>query len=264
MEKGVQEDFPGMNGKKLVTTKGYFSPGPDVGREFVRCEESPFDTLAPAYDAWFQDEGKLIFAIETKALQMTLPSLPEPWLEVGVGSGRFAQSLGIKTGIDPSSGLLAIAKGRGIEVIRAKGETQTFDEETFGTIFLITTLCFVDSPTSVLQECNRILNPAGKIALGLVLRNSPWGRLSSEKKRQGHRLYKHATFYSYQEIVKLLEHAGFSIEKVVSTLLQKPNEVQKMEMPKEGFFPDAGFTVIIARRVPTRLSETKNKDTQDK
>jgi len=31
-----------------------------------------------------------------------LPNLPGPWLEIGIGSGRFAQALGIETGIDPS------------------------------------------------------------------------------------------------------------------------------------------------------------------
>jgi len=56
-----------------------------------------FDSLASAYDAWFDGEGKLIFAIEVKAFQEILPLLPKPWLEVGVGSGRFAQALGIES-----------------------------------------------------------------------------------------------------------------------------------------------------------------------
>ena len=55
-----------------------------------------FDELAAEYDAWFEEEGKVIFATEVQALQEVLPSLPEPWLEVGVGSGRFAQALGDK------------------------------------------------------------------------------------------------------------------------------------------------------------------------
>jgi hypothetical protein len=61
-----------------------------------------FDSLASAYDAWFEDEGKLIFAIEIRGFQKALPLLPKPWLEIGVGSGRFAQSLGIEIGLDPS------------------------------------------------------------------------------------------------------------------------------------------------------------------
>ena len=68
----------------------------------VRCRESIFDLLALDYDGWFEDEGKLLFAIEAEAFRRVLPSLPKPWLEVGVGSGRFAQALGIENGIDPS------------------------------------------------------------------------------------------------------------------------------------------------------------------
>ncbi len=98
------------------------------------------------FDAWFEEEGKLIFDIEIKALREVLPILSKPWLEVGVGSGRFAQALGIEIGIDPSVKLLEMAQGRGITVLRAKGEERYFNEETFGAVFLIMTLCFVDSP----------------------------------------------------------------------------------------------------------------------
>jgi len=59
----------------------------------VKKRDSLFDSLAPEYDAWFEQEGKLIFDIEVRAFQEVLPLLPRPWLEVGVGSGRFAQAL---------------------------------------------------------------------------------------------------------------------------------------------------------------------------
>ena len=211
-------------------------------------DSSLFDSLATAYDAWFEEEGKLIFAIEVKALREVLPLLPKPWLEVGVGSGRFAQALGIETGIDPSARLLEMAQSRGITVFRARGEEQFFNEETFGTVFLVVTLCFVDSPIAVLQEARRILKPEGKIVLGLVLRGSPWGKFYQSKKTEGHRFYKYATFYSYQEVERLLIDSGFTIEKAVSTLFQKPEEVKEKEAPRHGFSVDAGFTIIVAGR----------------
>ena len=124
-----------------------------------------------------------------------------------------------------------------------------FDEKTFGTIFLIVTLCFVDSPLAVLRGAHRVLKTGGKMALGLVLRGSPWGELYEVKKQEGHRFYKYATFYSYQEVTEFLEHSGFVIEKVLSTLFQRPNEVKEMESPRDGFSPDAGFTAIVARKV---------------
>ena len=209
---------------------------------------SLFDALAKPYDVWFEKEGKLIFTIEVSAFKEVLPSLPKPWLEVGVGSGRFAQALGIETGIDPSAKLLEIAKGRGITVFQARGEEQFFNKKTFGTVFFIVTLCFVDSPLAVLQEAHRILKPEGKIVLGLVLRGSPWGQFYLEKKEEGHRFYKYATFYSYQEVADLLKHSNFTIEKVISTLFQRPNEVKGTESPQEQFSPEAGFTILVASK----------------
>ncbi|HIE17316.1 MAG TPA: class I SAM-dependent methyltransferase [Dehalococcoidia bacterium] len=211
--------------------------------------ESPFDTLAGEYDAWFEDEGKITFAIEVEAFRRVLPLLPRPWLEVGVGSGRFAQALGIKIGIDPATKLLEIAKRRGINVFQAKGEERFFQTASFGTVFLIVTLCFVNSPVAVLREVHRILKAGGKIVLGLVLSDSPWGRFYLGKKKKGHPFYKHATFYSYTQIAELLDSTGFVIEKVVSTLFQKPHEVTEIEMPRDGLFPNAGFTIVVADKV---------------
>ncbi|HEY33086.1 MAG TPA: class I SAM-dependent methyltransferase [Dehalococcoidia bacterium] len=212
---------------------------------------SPFDDLAQEYDAWFDREGSLIFPIEVRAFEEILPSLPKPWLEIGVGSGRFAQALGIETGVDPSARLTEIAMKRGINTLLGEGEQKLFDEESFGTVFLIVTLCFLDSPLDVLKEANRILRPGGKIVLGLVLAESPWGQFYQAKKAEGHRFYKYATFYGHDEVVRLMAQAGFVNEMTVSTLFQSPGEVQYMEESREGYFPDAGFTIMIAGKGTT-------------
>ena len=49
-------------------------------------------------------------------------------MEIGVGSGRFAQPLGVKIGIDPSRNMLKFAKERGIQVIRGGGENLPFKD----------------------------------------------------------------------------------------------------------------------------------------
>jgi SAM-dependent methyltransferase len=207
---------------------------------------SPFDELASEYDAWFDKDGSLIFFIEVQAFKSLLPALPKPWLEIGVGSGRFAQALGIEAGIDPSIELINIAKRRGINAFLGRGDQILYDQGTLGTVFLIVTLCFLDTPLDVLKEANRILVPDGKIVLGLVLKESPWGRLYQQKRDEGHRFYKLATFYSNDEVVKLLLQAGFVPERTISTLFQKPGEVQNTEVSREGYFADAGFTIITA------------------
>lgn len=210
-----------------------------------------FDSLAAAYEAWFDAEGKGVFAIEVQALAEVLPSLPKPWIEVGVGSGRFAHSLGIENGLDPSIKLLDMARNRGINVFLGRGEDAPIGNESLGTAFYIVTICFVQSPLKVLIEANRFLKRGGKAVIGLVLWESPWGRFYQAKGEEGHRFYRHATFYSYEEVESFLRQAGFEIERVLSTLFQKPGEVKHMEPPQEGFSSDAGFAVIVAGRSPT-------------
>jgi SAM-dependent methyltransferase len=223
----------------------------DTGQ--ARGSLSPFDDLASEYDAWFDKEGSLVFFIEAQSFRSLLPSLPRPWLEIGIGSGRFAGALGIETGIDPSRKLVEIAKSRGINALVGQGERTLFDEGSYGTVFLIVTLCFLDNPLEVLKEANRILVPGGKLVLGLVLKESPWGRFYQVKKAQGHRFYKFATFYTPGEVAKLLVKAGFAVEKVISTLFQKPEEVYRLEDPGEGYSPEAGFTVILAGKRAAEL-----------
>jgi len=238
--------------KRMTSTKYHSGEAKKRARRNHK-DISPFDDLASQYDAWFDREGSLIFFIEVQAFRDVLPSLPKPWLEIGVGSGRFAQALGIETGVDPSVKLLQIAKHRGINAFLGRGEQQLFDPESFGTVFLIVTLCFLDSPLDVLKEANRILIPGGKVVLGLVLRESPWGKFYQRKKDEGHRFYKYATFYRCDEVVRLLVKAGFMGERMLSTLFQKPSGVQHTEKPKEGYYPDAGFTIIIGAKHGSKM-----------
>jgi len=209
-----------------------------------------FNSLASAYDAWFEGKGKPVFAIEVQAFKEVLSLLPKPWLEIGAGSGRFARALGIGCGLDPSIELLNMARNRGIDTFLSTGENAPFKDSAFGTVFIIVTLCFVDSPSKVLAEASRLLGSSGKLVLGLVLRESPWGQYYQLKKGEGHRFYKYANFYSYTDVKRLLEQTGFAIENVLSTLFQRPGELRRTESPRQGYSPDAGFTVILAGKSP--------------
>lgn len=207
-----------------------------------------YDSFAPEYDTWFEGEGKLIFESELKALEEALPDLPKPWLEVGIGSGRFALALGVETGIDPSMSMGEIARSRGLQVLQAKGEKLPFNDGSFGSVFLIFTLCFAESTQDVLQEAYRVLKPEGKIVVGEALLDSPLGRHYQQEAERGHRVYKYSNFCRYGGLTELLEKTGFTVEKVISTLFQEPEKLQDVEFPREGYSADAGFTVILAGR----------------
>ena len=57
---------------------------------------NPFDKLAQRYDRWFDStRGRAIFEAEVVCLRELIPDRAGRWLEIGVGTGRFVEALGI-------------------------------------------------------------------------------------------------------------------------------------------------------------------------
>jgi hypothetical protein len=84
-----------------------------------------------------------------------------------------------------------------------------------------------------------------------MLRTGPWAQFYLKLKAEGHDLFENAHFFSYEELLQILKKAGFSINKTISTLFQQPGEVNEMELPKEHYFPNAGFTLVVAKKTPS-------------
>jgi hypothetical protein len=49
-------------------------------------------------------------------------------VEIGVGTGRFAEPLGIRVGVEPSKAMRQVAQKRGIEVIDGVAQVLPFDD----------------------------------------------------------------------------------------------------------------------------------------
>jgi ubiquinone/menaquinone biosynthesis C-methylase UbiE len=220
---------------------------------------SPFDALAAKYDSWYDGRGRVAFESELAAVRAVLPECPKPWLEVGVGTGRFAQALGIRLGIDPSVGLLELARRRGVEALYGEGEELVFRPGSFGTVFLLTTWEFLREPARVLTECRRVLRPEGRLVNGYLDRGGKWGRSYIEKAEAGHPLFSQAHFDAHETVRRQTEAAGFRITLVVSTLFSGPDEPQVVEAPAAGFVPGASFVVIAARPAASRASSKQER-----
>jgi ubiquinone/menaquinone biosynthesis C-methylase UbiE len=81
-----------------------------------------FDLFAEEYDRWFDSPiGSELFNLELEAVKLITKDLEHHFLEVGIGSGRFAEKLEIDIGIDPSFRVLEIARRHGSQVVRADG-----------------------------------------------------------------------------------------------------------------------------------------------
>ncbi|PMP59771.1 MAG: class I SAM-dependent methyltransferase [Caldisphaera sp.] len=206
-----------------------------------------FDIYAMRYDQWY-DKHRIIYEYELNAVKSAKDRTYRPSLEIGVGSGRFAKPLNIDLGIDPSESLLKIAKGRGVNVIRSVGESLPFSNNKFNTIYILITICFLDDPIKTLKEGNRILKNKGNIIIGFVPKESKWGNYYGILKEKGNPFYKYATFYTYREILDMLEETGFNYNEIYSTLFQNPDKEETIDFVEKGYYKDAGFVVIKATK----------------
>jgi len=213
----------------------------------VEAQPGPFEALADKYDSWYDGKGRQAFETELAALRPLLGELPKPWLEVGVGTGRFAQALGIPQGVDPSPALLDKARARGIDVLYGEGEELVFRAGSYGAVFLLTTWAFLREPRKVLRECRRVLKADGRLVNAYLDRDGKWGRSYAERGRRGDALFSHAHFDRYDDVKRLTEQAGFEVVKTVSTLFQGPGDAVATEEPRPGFERGASFVVLVAR-----------------
>lgn len=208
-----------------------------------------FDHYAEDYDKWFDtEEGKVLFEMEVEAVRLLMKDFEKPFLEIGVGTGRFAEELGIDYGVDPSSHVLEIAERRGIKVRKAKGEYLPFQNQSFGAAFLLLTLCFVEDPEKVLSEAKRVLDKGGGLIVGFINRDSLWGQLYMKKKAEGHPIYRYARFCSVDGVSTMLEKAAMKVEAYSSTLCQPPSENPYKEAVHHELVEGAGFVCIVARK----------------
>ena len=210
-----------------------------------------FDAYADDYEKWFESaEGRALFASEVGAIRPLMMDLERPYLEIGVGTGRFAKELGIDEGIDPSERSLSFARKRGVHTQRAAGEQVPFADASFGAVFILFTLCFVETPEKVISEAVRVLKPGGCVIVGIINRESAWGSLYLQKKAEGHLLYKRARFFNANELSALLKTAGLHVDASTSSLFQLPMNNPFREEPRPGLSKEAGYICIRARKVP--------------
>ena len=222
----------------------------------AETSENPFDLFATDYDQWFDSSrGHVIYAQEIACLRELIGTIESPWLEIGVGTGRFAQALGVKEGVDPSKAVLEIAAGRGIRTRLGQGEDLPYSDASFDGVLMVVTICFLGNPQRALKQCFRILKDDGRLVVGLVPADSPWGELYARKGQEGHRFYSLARFYTCDEVVRLAANAGFAIDDARSCLFWSPDAPVADSSQQKGVVPGAGFVALGFRKILKALSD---------
>jgi ubiquinone/menaquinone biosynthesis C-methylase UbiE len=208
-----------------------------------------FEKYAEEYDEWF-DVHPWVYRSEVQAVKMALPQGGEG-VEIGTGTGRFSIPFDIRIGVEPSGAMAKIARNRGITVYNAKAENLPFDYNAFDFVLMVTTICFLEDPLQALKEIRRILRPAGKIIIGMLDKDSPLGKLY-EIKKNGSKFFKHAVFYSVDQILEWLKTLEYDHIQALQTIFRKPEEITALEPIREGY--GNGFFVVISAKKEETIS----------
>lgn len=212
----------------------------------TRRSPGDFDENALEYDKWF-DNHEIEYAQELKAIREFLPKEGKG-VEIGAGTGRFSQPLGISLGIEPSEAMRSLALNRGVNIIDGVAESLPVEDGAYDFALLVTTVCFLDVPELAFKEVYRILKAEGFIIIGLIDKNSILGKKYEEKKNES-KFYKDAKFHSVKEVRRYLENTGFSSIEVVQAIL--PGDIDECcgQEIKQGY-GTGSFVVLRAQKNP--------------
>ncbi|MDD4610052.1 MAG: class I SAM-dependent methyltransferase, partial [Bacteroidaceae bacterium] len=124
-----------------------------------------FDQYASGYDAWFMDNKNLLMS-EVNLVAHFLKGAGRIF-SVGCGSGLFESILKkefdivIQDGLEPSDGMAAIARKRGINVTVTTAEEATFGSERYDTILFNGTPSYINNLEGVIQKVFKALKRWG-------------------------------------------------------------------------------------------------------
>lgn len=209
-----------------------------------------FDRNLNKYEQWF-DDNRYAFLSELEAVRELIP--PEGrGVEIGVGSGIFAEALGIKEGCDPSEKMREKAIERGINAIPCIAEKLPYEDESFDFALMVTTICFVDNPVKAIREINRILKPRGDLIIGFVDKESRIGKQYLEIKDKS-LFYRDATFFSTREIHELLAENNFLIGRSVQTAFGSLESIKNIQQAENEWGTGSFIVTRAIKRVTKNL-----------
>lgn len=201
-------------------------------------ENNPFDIYTAEYENWFKENNNF-FQSELLTLKRVVP-VDKNGIEIGIGSGIFAEKLDIKFGIDPSENMLKLARQRNLNADYGTAENLPYPDNSFDFAAFITSICFINNPLKALQEAYRVIKQNGDLIIAFIDKDSTLGQILTAEKNDS-KFYRTANFYSVKEIISLIESCNFVVNEIYQALTDlKKNEI---EQPMKGF--GKGSFVVI-------------------
>jgi ubiquinone/menaquinone biosynthesis C-methylase UbiE len=176
-----------------------------------------------------------------EARHLSSVKLIRPILDIGCGWGEFAEAFGVNIdmGVDISpADLHAAAKGKMYKNLTlADARDLPFAENSYGSIFSISTFEHITDTPSLLREMHRVLRPGGTMAITLetkevdrhtfyrpLLRKIRLVKLSNWLTWAYNTYFHRRTLPSKEKWIKDIQSAGFKIvsaQNIVSPLITK-------------------------------------------
>jgi ubiquinone/menaquinone biosynthesis C-methylase UbiE len=177
----------------------------------------PFNEHVAEYEEWFE-KYPYVFRTEVAAIKKIWPAGKDlVSLEVGSGTGRFAEAIGISCGLEPSAKMDAMAEERGIETMRGVAEEMPYQNEQFNVVLMNFCISYFENLSKAFTEAYRVLKPGAAMIVGFIDKYSRLGQYY-ESKRNNSVFYKDANYYGVNEVEEKLEAEGFKNPQVYQTL----------------------------------------------
>lgn len=191
-------------------------------REFYEAEAGHYDA-----DRWAHAAGAETDRVQAEIAEALLRAAPPGlFLELGVGTGRFATALAHPErpclGLDISRAMLRetatraerAGKGPALRLVQASGLALPFANASLGACASFNVFSHLPNAEATLEELARVLRPGGLLALNFPNALSPYLPYALSVRLTGRSLRKgvHTRWYDPFEIRRILDHAGFSVE----------------------------------------------------
>ncbi len=194
-------------------------------------EVAIFEDKVDEYDAWYERHN-FAYLSELAAINALLPK-DAVGIEVGVATGRFAEPLGIKEGVEPSSAMREVARKRGVDVMNAKAEHLPYKDMRYDFLLMVT-ISYLDDVVKAFREAYRVLKRKGQIIVGFVDKDSVIGQEYIERRKE-YGFYHDAQFHSVSKVLDMIKTVGFKIDATNQTLFNSLDAITNMQQFEEGF-----------------------------
>ena len=159
--------------------------------------------------AWFAGRTRAILKYLDAEVRVYQPGEVRKVLDIGSGAGNMAHHLahyGQVVGLDPNPRPLAVAAGRGLDVVQSMGDQLPFATGEFDLVALLDTVEHIPDELGVFAECLRVLKPGGKLIVTVPAFMSLWS--------YNDEINAHQRRYTAPELAQKLEITGFRVKRI--------------------------------------------------